>query len=127
MRPSSLAGAFIISLHVATALTPVYAADMTNERMLNASLLLLDLPAVRRKSGTAVWVLLLALTALLVLLRLPCSGKRTRHTARSMTLPSFSSDHFPDHANGSGRSLFREGAVEPHRPSQMPWLAGGSS
>jgi len=35
MRTSSLAGAFIISLLVATALTPVRAADMTNERTLN--------------------------------------------------------------------------------------------
>jgi alcohol dehydrogenase (cytochrome c) len=35
MRASSLAGAFIISLLVATALTPVRAADMTNERTLN--------------------------------------------------------------------------------------------
>src|SRR5437899_11316557 len=35
MRTSSLAGVFIISLLVATALTPVRAADMTNERALN--------------------------------------------------------------------------------------------
>src|SRR5262249_38318970 len=35
MRTSSLAGAFVISLLVATALTPVRAADMTNERTLN--------------------------------------------------------------------------------------------
>jgi hypothetical protein len=35
MRTSSLAGAFIISLLVASALTPVRAADMTSERVLN--------------------------------------------------------------------------------------------
>jgi alcohol dehydrogenase (cytochrome c) len=35
MRTSSLAGAFIISLFVASALTAVRAADMTNERALN--------------------------------------------------------------------------------------------
>ena len=35
MRTSSLAGAFIISLLVATALTPVRGADMTHERALN--------------------------------------------------------------------------------------------
>jgi alcohol dehydrogenase (cytochrome c) len=35
MKTSSLAGAFIISLFVASALTPVRAADMTNERALN--------------------------------------------------------------------------------------------
>jgi alcohol dehydrogenase (cytochrome c) len=35
MRASSVAAAFIISLLVATALTPVRAADMTNERTLN--------------------------------------------------------------------------------------------
>jgi hypothetical protein len=35
MRTSSLAGGFIISLLVATALTPVSAANMTNERTLN--------------------------------------------------------------------------------------------
>src|SRR5437899_8959734 len=35
MRTSSLAGAFVGSLLVATALTPVHAADMTNERLLN--------------------------------------------------------------------------------------------
>src|SRR5438445_10056653 len=36
MRPSSLAGAMLGSLLVATALTPVQAADMTFERALNA-------------------------------------------------------------------------------------------
>jgi alcohol dehydrogenase (cytochrome c) len=35
MRTSSLAGAFISSLLVATALTPVNATDMTTERALN--------------------------------------------------------------------------------------------
>ena len=35
MRTSSLVGAFIMSLFVASALTPVRAADMTNERALN--------------------------------------------------------------------------------------------
>ena len=35
MRTSSLAGAFIALLLVATALTPVGAADMTQERALN--------------------------------------------------------------------------------------------
>jgi hypothetical protein len=35
MRTSSLPGGFIISLLVATALTPVSAANMTNERTLN--------------------------------------------------------------------------------------------
>ena len=35
MRTPSLAGAFIISLLAATALTPVCAADMTNDRTLN--------------------------------------------------------------------------------------------
>src|SRR5437899_12075510 len=38
MRTSSLAGAFVGSLLVATALTPVHAADMTNERTLNPQL-----------------------------------------------------------------------------------------